>query len=79
MHTPLSSYCVASGNDPPLRDMPPGPVVERDLDRWGSEQPTNWNVAYCDGSVHTMSYDIELEVHRRLANREDGLTVDDAL
>ncbi len=30
----------------------------------------------CDGSVRQISYNISLEVHRRLANRHDELAVD---
>ena len=30
----------------------------------------------CDGSVQTISYDIDYEVHRRLHNRKDGEPVD---
>ena len=33
-------------------------------------------MALCDGSVRLMSYDLNLEIHRRLCNRKDGLTVD---
>ena len=71
----LSTYAVGSGYDPPLRDQSPGVNVPRYRDRWGGAHPTTWNVALCDGSVHTLSYDIDLVVHRRMANRHDGQVV----
>lgn len=45
---------------------------------FGSAHPTTWNVVFCDGSVHTVPYDMFLEVHRRLASRDDGETVTQA-
>ena len=33
-------------------------------------------MALCDGSVHTISYTINPQIHRRLGNRHDGLTID---
>jgi len=41
-------------------------------DRFGSAHPSTWNVVFCDGSVHSMSYSIGLTIHGRLGNRKDG-------
>lgn len=29
-------------------------------------------MAFCDGSVHAMSYEIDLQTHQWLGNRSDG-------
>jgi prepilin-type processing-associated H-X9-DG protein len=39
---------------------------------FGSAHPTGWNVAWCDGHVAYMSYDIDPAVHRNNGNRHDG-------
>lgn len=51
-----------------------------DSDKWngpsiwafGSAHPTVWYMAFCDGSVHALSYEIENKVHSAQANRQDG-------
>ena len=39
---------------------------------FGSAHPAAWNVVFCDGSVHGLSYSIDVAVHSRLGNRMDG-------
>jgi prepilin-type N-terminal cleavage/methylation domain-containing protein len=40
--------------------------------RFGSAHAAGWNMSFCDGSVRTMSYDVDWRVHRDLGNRMDG-------
>jgi prepilin-type N-terminal cleavage/methylation domain-containing protein len=47
--------------------------------RFGSAHPGMWNACFCDGSIRAMSFEIDLTVHRRLANRADKGIIDDAL
>ena len=39
---------------------------------FGSPHPGSLNMAFCDGSVRDVGYDIDMQVHRRQANRLDG-------
>ena len=60
---------------PPTQD-------ELDVERpsaFGSAHPGTWNAAFADGSVRSMSYDIDPEVHKNLAAkspRYDGEVLD---
>jgi prepilin-type N-terminal cleavage/methylation domain-containing protein/prepilin-type processing-associated H-X9-DG protein len=44
--------------------------------RFGSAHSGNFNMAMCDGSVQSVSYDIDWQVHRDLGNRQDGNVAD---
>ena len=43
--------------------------------RFGSAHPGGFHMAFCDGSVRRISYDIDLQIHEWLANRKDGHAV----
>ncbi|MCE5302779.1 MAG: DUF1559 domain-containing protein [Planctomycetaceae bacterium] len=46
---------------------------------FGSCHPGVWNVTFCDGSVHTLSFDMDPESHRRLGCRNDGKRIGEAI
>jgi len=43
---------------------------------FGSAHPSTWNAVFCDGSVHSLSYNISLITHQALATRAAGDTPD---
>jgi prepilin-type N-terminal cleavage/methylation domain-containing protein len=55
----------------PESDMPEA-VLQ---DQFGSAHPVSWNMAFADGSVRRMNFDIYLEAHRRLGSRNDSKPV----
>jgi prepilin-type N-terminal cleavage/methylation domain-containing protein len=68
------TWCTGFNNDnfrcafdPPAQDRP-GIAFSN---RFGSAHFAGWFVSWCDGHVESMSYDIDLLVHRGNANRAD--------
>jgi prepilin-type processing-associated H-X9-DG protein len=57
-------------NYQPQQDAPRGGLAG--IFAFGSAHPGSLNMAYCDGSVHAVDYDIDRDVHRQQANRLDG-------
>ncbi len=55
----------ASAEDPASHDTP----RFDEYWRFGSAHFSAWNVAMCDGSVHTISYGADARIHRALASR----------
>ena len=43
---------------------------------FGSPHAGGWNVVFCDGSVHSISYSIDLDTHRWLGDRKDHQPLD---
>ena len=68
-------YDPTSGNPPPYppRQDTPGLNI---FQPFGSAHPSGFNVVLCDGSVRTVSYSIDAEIHRRMHNRKDHLPID---
>jgi prepilin-type N-terminal cleavage/methylation domain-containing protein/prepilin-type processing-associated H-X9-DG protein len=64
----IDNYRWSSKDYPPLRD-----TKGNKDSRWefGGVHPTAFNMVFCDGSVHSVSYSIHPEVHRRLGCRND--------
>jgi prepilin-type processing-associated H-X9-DG protein len=52
----------------PIQDMP----GEGDRYSFGSPHPSGFTMVFCDGSVHNISFFIDLQVHAHLSNRSDG-------
>jgi len=59
----------------PLLDAPEYPVNVRGHEGFGSAHAGGVNMAYCDGSIHSVNYEIDWQIHRDLGDRADGNAV----
>ena len=60
------------GYSVPMQDTP-GNAVRYDF---GSAHANGFGMAFCDGSVHVISFFIDMTTHTHLANRHDGFAID---
>jgi prepilin-type processing-associated H-X9-DG protein len=58
-----------NGVDPPLQDR----IGVEGIYRFGSAHPSTWHMAYCDGHVESLTYDVDEYIHRGASNRHDGV------
>jgi prepilin-type N-terminal cleavage/methylation domain-containing protein len=72
----------ATGWEPPPNGNGPGfipPMRDRrgfaQYEAFGGPHPSTWNMVFCDGAVHSISYDIDPSLHSYLANRRDRKAV----
>ncbi|MEN1679300.1 MAG: DUF1559 domain-containing protein [Planctomycetota bacterium] len=59
----------------PARDEPSTRSPGRAVVAFGSAHDGGLNMSFCDGSVRTLSYDVDQNVHRFQANRIDGQVI----
>jgi prepilin-type N-terminal cleavage/methylation domain-containing protein len=66
-----SGNCVRWAKRVPVQDLP-----EREncwsCHNFGSAHPTTFSAVHCDGSVHSLTYDISFATHAALASRAEG-------
>jgi prepilin-type N-terminal cleavage/methylation domain-containing protein len=67
---------TAASVSQPTHDGPDLDTSGTEPRRFGSAHPSTFQMVFCDGSVHSIGYDIDPATHRALANRFDGDVVD---
>ena len=69
-YAPDTRDCVrwAKRNSPPIRDTAGTEMFHN----FGSAHMEGVNMSFCDGSIGTISYDIDPQIHQQLSNRHDG-------
>lgn len=69
-------YDTVRWTPPSAPPLPDGGQVG--IDRFGASHPLGAQFVFCDGSVRSISFEIDPEIHRRLGNRQDRLPIDGA-
>lgn len=64
---------ISFGRQVPLKPDEPGQKQGIDNARFGSAHTGGFNMAYCDGSVQFVSFDVDPTIHRLRGNRSDGM------
>jgi type II secretory pathway pseudopilin PulG len=72
------AWSVNGGDYERLRPMQDRPGLNRDY-TFGSCHAAGLHMVFCDGSVRTVPYDVDPQIHARLGNRKDGQLIDVAL
>jgi prepilin-type N-terminal cleavage/methylation domain-containing protein/prepilin-type processing-associated H-X9-DG protein len=67
LYTGASNENTRWGFERPKHD----PSNNQGASAWGSAHAVGLNMAFCDGSVQLVSYDIDLEIHKSQSNRRD--------
>ena len=70
------TWCTGYNNDNYRNGVDPPRQDRIGLTRpfaFGSAHPSTWQMAYCDGHVEAITYDIDEYLHRGTSNRHDGL------
>ena len=70
--SPVWPAALSIGYSPPKG----APVDNYQGLRFGSAHAGGFNMAFCDGSVHSITYEIDPTVHAMLSDRQDGNTPD---
>jgi len=69
-------YVALSGTDETVyRPYPDTPGFDPHVS-FGSAHTNGFQMAFCDGSVHLINYEINTRIHRLLGNRHDGVVID---
>jgi prepilin-type N-terminal cleavage/methylation domain-containing protein/prepilin-type processing-associated H-X9-DG protein len=70
------TWCTGHNNDNFRTTTDPPKQDEQRFENgnlFGSAHSSVWNVAFCDGHVEAMSFDIDKDIHKSYGNRKDGL------
>ena len=67
---------VRWGEHTPFQDTPGNAAPE--YGAFGSSHPGAFNLGFCDGSVRSISYEVDMDVYPYLFSRDDGIAIDES-